>query len=133
MDKSELTDEEYKKRKADSIAFRNKKRYSDIFVLCASIFLIFETMLILLVLMIPLFALFSYLIPRLGDSTGVLMIFEVLKMVAFIGGLILGFMIFRKVTNFVIRKKHLEDKLTENVKSHYMKKTKEEREMELRR
>ena len=133
MDKSELTDEEYAKRKADSIAFRNKKRYSDIFVLCASIFLILETMLILLVFMIPLFALFSYLIPRFGDSTGVLMVFEVLKMIAFIGGLILGFLIFRKVTNFVIRNKHLEDKLTENVKSHYMKKTIEEREMELRR
>ena len=61
------------------------------------------------------------------------MVFEVLKMVAFIGGLFLGFLVFRKVINLFIRKKHLEDKLTENVKSHYLKKTKEEREMELRR
>ena len=133
MDKSELTDEEYEKRKAESIANRNKKRYSDIFVLCASLFLIAETMVILLALMLPLFILFSYLIPRFGGTTGVLMIFEVVKMVGFVGGLILGFMIFRKVINWFIRKNHLEDKLTENVKSHYLKKTKEEREMELRR
>ena len=133
MDKSELSEEEYARRKADAIAYRNKKRYSDIFVLCASIFLVLETMVILLALMVPIFAIFSYVIPRFGDTTGVLMLFEVLKMVAFVGGLLLGFFIFRKVINYVIRKKHLEDKLTENVKSHYLKKTKKEREMELRR
>ena len=130
MEKGDLTDEEYKQRKLEAVKARNKKRYSDIFVLVSNICLIIGTLIIICVLMIPVIIIASHLNPA---STGHALLVEVLKMVAFIGGLFLGFFIFRKIINAIIRKNHLEDKLTESVKSHYLKKTKEEREMELRR
>ena len=133
MEKDDLSEEEYKARKEAVIAAQKKRNFSNIFVLCASIFLIVETMIILGILMIPLFAIFSHLIPRFNNSTAIGMAFAVTQMVFFVGGLILGFMVFRKVMNYIIRHNHLEEKLTENVLSHYLKKTKEEKEMELRR
>lgn len=130
MDKSELTEEEYKERKNAAVEKRNKKSFSNKFILLTNLFLIVETIVVIFVLMIPLFAIFSHLDL---SSTGIVMLFEVFKMFAFIGGLFLGFWIFRKVVNVIIRKNHLEDKLTDDVKNHYLKKTKEEKEMELRR
>ena len=133
MEKGDLSEEEYNRRKQEVIAAQKKKNFSNIFVLCASLFLIIETMIILGILMVPLFAIFSHLIPRFNNSTAIGMAFAVTQMVFFVGGLILGFMLFRFVMNYIIRHYHLEDKLTESVKSHYLKKTKEEKEMELRR
>lgn len=133
MEKDDLSEEEYKARKEAVIAAQKKRNFSNIFVLCASIFLIVETMIILGILMVPLFAIFSHLIPRFNNSTAIGMAFAVTQMVFFVGGLILGFIIFRKVVNYIIRHNHLEEKLTDNVLSHYLKKTKEEKEMELRR
>ena len=130
MDKSELSDEEYKERKEALVANRNKKNFSNKFILLTNLFLIVEILVIIFVLMIPVFAIFSHLDLT---STGTAMLFEVCKMVVFIGSLFLGFWIFRKVVNAIIRKNHLEDRLTEDVKKHYLKKTKEEKEMELRR
>ena len=133
MEKEDLSEEEYKARKEAVIAAQKKRNFSNIFVLCASIFLILETMIILGILMIPLFAIFSHLIPRFNNSTAIGMAFAVSQMVFFVGGLILGFMVFRKVVNYIIRHYKLQDRLTENVLSHYLKKTKEEKAMELRR
>ena len=133
MEKEDLSEEEYNRRKAEVISSQKKRNFSNIFVLCASLFLIVETMIILGILMIPLFAIFSHLIPRFNNSTAIGMGFAVSQMVFFVVGLILGFIIFRKVMNYIIRHYHLEDKLTQNVLSHYLKKTKEEKEMELRR
>ena len=130
MDKSELTEEEYNERKNAAVERRNKKNFSNRFVLITNIFLIIGILAIIFILMLPVFAIFSHLDLT---STAIAMLFEVCKMVVFIGSLFLGFWIFRKVVNIIIRKNHLEDKLTEDVKKHYLKKTKEEREMELRR
>ena len=130
MDKSELSEEEYKERKAAAVEMRNKKNFSNRFVLITNIFLIIGILAIIFILMLPVFAIFSHLDLT---STAIAMLFEVCKMVVFIGSLFLGFWIFRKVVNAIIRKNHLEDRLTEDVKKHYLKKTKEEREMELRR
>ena len=133
MDKSELSEEEYQERKKLLVEKQRKQNFSNIFVLCASIFLVVETMVILGLLMIPLFALFSRLIPAFNNSTAIGMVFAIVQMVLFVGGVFLGFFIFRKVINWVIKKYKLEDRLTDNVKSHYIKKTKEEKELELRR
>lgn len=134
MDDSELTKEEYEEKKRRSIEIQKKKRFSNIFVLCASLFLIVETLIILCALMIPLFAIFSHIIPHFEDNATMIgMVFAVAQMVFFVGGLFLGFLIFRNVVNLVIRKNHWEDRLTDDVKSHYLKKTKEEKEMELKR
>lgn len=130
MDKSELSEEEYKKRKQAAVDTRNKKSFSNKFILITNIFLIIETLAVIFILMIPVFAVFSHL--NLA-STGIALLFEVFKMFAFIGGLFLGFWIFRKLVNVIIKKHHLEDKLTDDVKKHYMKKTKEQKEMELKR
>ena len=133
MDKSELSEEEYNKRKQEVIARQKKQSFSNAFVLGASVFLIIETMIILVLLMIPLFAVFSHLIPKFNNSTSIGMVFAILQMVFFVGGIILGFMLFRKVINWVIRKYKLEDRLTDSVKAHYIKKSKAEKEMELKR
>ena len=54
-------------------------------------------------------------------------------MVEFLLFLILGFMIYKRTMGWVIEKFKLEDKLSKEILDHYRKRTKEEKEAELRK
>lgn len=127
----DLDEESYKKRKLEQVEYRNKKRYSSIFMFAATIFEILETMAIMLVLfIITAFILLKLFNP---ENAAVQIAFQISTVVIFIGGLVLGFLIYKKVIQWAIKKFHLEDKLLDDVKSHYIKPSKEEREAELKR
>lgn len=125
-------DEEQKeKRKKDVVEFRNKKRTSNMFVFFATIYEILITVLtILFLIILSSFLIFKFFDPNLRS---VQLAFEIAMIVAFIGGIVLGFTIFKKTIRWFIKKFNYEDKLLDSVKIHYVKQTKEEMENELKK
>lgn len=125
-------DEESKaKRKKEQIEFRNKKRTSNLFMFFATIFEIIETLLLIILLYVGLVVLISKLFAPDSQVAGT--IFQIGTIVIFIGGMILGFIIYKKVVVFAIKKMKLEDKLSEEVLSHYIRKTDDEIKEELKK
>ena len=118
----DMTDEEKQERlerQKKELEIRAKKRNSRIFLLLGSIFEILETLGVILLL----FVFFSFLIFRvfnLPEATA-RTIFQFCTIVSFIGGLFLGFMIYKTCANFVIEKFNLHDKLSNEVLGHYSK------------
>ncbi|MCR4580546.1 MAG: hypothetical protein K5681_09405 [Treponema sp.] len=127
----DLDEEAKAKRKKEQVEYRNKKRTSNIFMLAATAFEILETLLlIILMFLIVAVILFKCFDP---ESQGVQIAFQVSTVVIFIGGMILGFLIYKKAVQWAIKKFHLEDILLDDVKRHYIKPTKDEMEEELKR
>lgn len=125
-------DEESKaKRKKEQVEFRNKKRTSNLFMFFATIFEIVETVLLILLLYIGLVLIISKLFAPDSQVAGT--IFQIGTIVIFFGGMVLGFIIYKKAVVFAIKKMKLEDKLSEEVLSHYIKKSEEELKQELKR
>lgn len=120
MDTPDLDEEEKARRKAESVAYRNKKRYSSIFMLCASVFEILESLAIMFV-MFFIAAFFIFKVFKATGPTGQVL-FQVLMILIFISGLILGFLVYKKTITWVIKKYKLEDKLLDEVLLHYTKK-----------
>ena len=125
-------DEESKaKRKKEQVEFRNKKRTSNLFMFFATIFEIVETLLLIVLLYIGLVLIISRLFAPDSQVAGT--IFQIGTIVIFFGGMVLGFIIYKKAVVFAIKKMKLEDKLSEEVLSHYIKKSEEELKQELKR
>lgn len=134
MDYSNYDKAEQEKRKKDMIAYRNKKRYSSLFMTLASIFEIIETLIIMFILFF-ISAFFVFKVFGLTNQTGS-KIFSALLVVIFIGGLVLGFFVYKKAISWFIKKRNLEDKLLDEVLDHYVrdkKIAKEEKEARMRR
>jgi amino acid transporter len=128
---SDLDEKVKEQRKKDAVDYRTKKKNSNLFLFCGSIFEVVETILIIMVL----FIVFSFLMFRVFNATGDIgqKIFSIMTIVIFVGGLVLGFIVYKKVLGWVIEKFNLEDKLSKEVLDHYKKRTKEEKEAELRK
>lgn len=120
------------KRRKEQIEFRNKKRTSNIFMFFATILEIVITLAVIAALFI-IFALLLFKVFKLQDSQIGMTIFEVGSLVVFIGGMVLGFMVYKRIIQLVIEKKHLEDKLSNEVLFHYKKQTAEEKNAELKK
>ncbi|MBR1638545.1 MAG: hypothetical protein IJ688_04075 [Treponema sp.] len=127
----DLDEETRAQRKKEQIEYRNRKKTSTIFMLAASAFEIIET----LVIIIALFVLMSFLVFKVLDANQpwVQLLFQISLIVIFIGGIVLGFFIYKKVMKWAIKKFKLEDILLDDVKRHYIKPTEDEIEMELKR
>lgn len=112
-------------KKKDIIEFRNKKRTSRIFLFAVTIYEIVETILVVFLL----FLLSTFIISKLFGNNPELAqnAFSVAFVVVFIGGLVLGFIIFKKTVQWFIEKYKLEDKLTDEVLYHYKKQTKDDK------
>ncbi len=127
----DLDEESYKKRKQEQVAYREKKRLSTIFMFIATVFEILETLLIMLVLFIlDAFILLKIFNP---ESPTIQIIFQISTIVIFIGSLVLGFLLYKKLIRWVIVKFNLKEKLMDDVIIHYIKPSKDEMEAELRR
>lgn len=127
----EFDEEEKARRRKDQIEYRNKKRTSNIFMFFATIFEIIETFLVVgILLILSMFILSKIFAPQseaFSNALGIVMI------VMFFAGLVVGFMIYRRIITWVIKKWKLEDKLLDDVLVHYIKKTEDEMEEELKR
>lgn len=119
MDYRDLDAEAQEKRKKDQVAYRTKKRFSNNFMLLASLFEIIET----LVLMCALFLLSAFLFFKVFNVSGenVSNIYWGILVAIFVIGMIGGFLIYKSVIRFVIKKLNLKDKLVDDVLIHYFK------------
>lgn len=128
---SEIEDEEKKARMQKELELRIRKRNSRLFLLFGSIFEIIETIFVIF----GLFVLFLFLIIRVfnfSEQTAQTL-YQISTIVSFIGGLFLGFLIYKACANFVIEKFNLHDKLTDEVLSHYSKRLRKAQKEALKR
>ena len=95
----DLDEETRAKRKKQQVEFRTKKRASTRFMLFCSVFEIIETVLIMFIMFV-LSALIVFKVFNATGPTGQL-VFQILLVVIFIGGMILGFIIYKKICPLV--------------------------------
>lgn len=121
MEEYELTPEQKKER----IEAARRKRNTNIFLFFTVIIQIVVTLTLIIAMFVASLLLVSVICGK--DSVWAPKIMQVLMIVEFIGGLVLGFMIFTAIVRFIIRKFHLEDKLTQDVLNRYKKIEKEDK------
>ena len=94
MNMDNLDEEEKARHKQEKIEYRNKKRFSSIFLFIATVFEIIETFLIILLLIIGSVAITT----RFVDVNSALFsnILGIIIIVFSLGGLIIGFIIYKK-------------------------------------
>lgn len=131
MSQPDLDENEKKRRKEQIVAWREKRRVSTVFMLVASLFEIIETLLII----VGLFLISSVFFLKILDSQkpAVQLAYEISIVVVFVAGIVIGFLVYKKVIGWVIQKFGWKDKLSDDVIMHYVKKSKEETESELKR
>lgn len=124
MDYQELDEAEKERRKKDAVEFRNKKKNSNLFLFLGSIFEIVVSLIIIL----GLFLFFLAVLSRILPANIFEKVYPITTLISFFGGLFLGFMIYRKLAQFIIEKYNLKDKITDEVYKHYAKLSKDEME-----
>lgn len=127
MNMDNLNDEEKASHKQQQVEYRNKKRFSSIFLFIATIFEIIETFIIILLLIIGSIAITT----RFVDVNSALFsnILGIIIIVFSLGGLVIGFIIYKKAMGWAINKFNLKDKLLDDVTSHYIKKDENEEKL----
>ena len=127
MNMDNLNEEEKARHKQQQVAYRNKKRFSSIFLFIATIFEIIETFIIILLLIIGSIAITT----RFVDVNSALFsnILGIIIIVFSLGGLVIGFIIYKKAMGWAINKFNLKDKLLDDVTSHYIKKDENEEKL----
>lgn len=118
MDYQEIEDEEKAKRKKAQVEFRTKKRYSLKFQILASIFEIIETVIIMFSLII-LSAYLAFGVFHINQESTVLIQIGVIFI--FLLGMVLGFIVYKKVIRWYIRKFKKMNKLNDEILVHYFK------------
>lgn len=129
MDYQELDEAEKERRKKDAVEFRNRKRNSNLFLFLGSLFEIVVSLIIILALFLFFLAVLSRILPANIFEK----VYPITTLISFFGGLFLGFMVYRKLAQFIIEKYKLKDKITDEVYKHYAKLSKEEMEAMKRR
>lgn len=127
MDYSEIDEEEKKRRKEQSVIWRTKRKNSTIFMFATTIVEILVSLAAILILFC-VSAFFIFRVFHAGDTKAGAIIFEVLTVVSFIGGMIIGYFLYKLCARWAIKQFKLEDKLSDDVLMHYKKLSKEELE-----
>ncbi|MCR5187506.1 MAG: hypothetical protein K6C97_01125 [Treponema sp.] len=130
----DLDEEARNKRKAEQIAFRNKKNFSTMFMVIATL----AEIVITFILVIGLLILGIFILSRVCDveSEAFSNALGIMIIVISLAGLVLGFIVYKLLMRFIIKKFKLEEKLNDEILFHYVKNYKEqkaEREKELKR
>lgn len=127
MNMDNLNEEEKARHKQQQVEYRNKKRFSSFFLFIATIFEIIETFIIILLLIIGSIAITT----RFVDVNSALFsnILGIIIIVFSLGGLVIGFIIYKKAMGWAINKFNLKDKLLDDVTSHYIKKDENEEKL----
>ena len=113
----ELDEKEREKRKNDQIAYRKKQNTSNLFLFFGTICeIVISLAFVLLLFLISVILL--YRILSLPDNVTSI-IFNILLIVSFIGGLVLGFKVYKRLGRWVINKWELKDKLREDVLNQF--------------
>ncbi len=113
----ELDEKEKEKRKNDQIAYRKKQTTSNTFLLFGTIFEIVISFLFVLVYFL-ISAVIVYRLLNVSEETGSI-IFNILLIITFIGGLVSGFWVYKRLGRWVINKWNLKEKLRDDVLNQF--------------
>ena len=113
----ELDEKEREKRKQDQIAYRKKQTTSNTFLFLGTICeIIISLAFVLLLFLISVVLLYRILsLPEKVTE----IVFNILLIVSFIGGRVLGFKVTTRLGRWVINKWELKDKLREDVLNQF--------------
>lgn len=122
MNMDNLDEQEREKHKREQIEFRTRKRNTTRFQIFASLFEIVETFLIMIILLI-LASVICFGVFHIGDNpNGVgIKVFQAILVLIFLGGMVLGFIIYKKAVRWYIIKFKKKDKLNKDLLIHYFK------------
>lgn len=113
----EFDEKEKERRRNDQISYRQRQNNSNLFLFVGIIFEI-----IISLAFVFLFFILSILICARVESVSpdsVSVLYNILLIVSFIGGLALGFFVYRRLGRFVIRKFKLHEKLRDDVLNQF--------------
>lgn len=110
----ELDEKEREKRKQDQIEYRNMQKTSRLFLFFGTVCEIIITMAFVLLYFIIAVVITSKLPESAQQVT-----YNILMILAFLGGLVSGFFVYRFLGRLVIKKMKLEDKLREDVLNQF--------------
>lgn len=110
----ELDEKEREKRKNDQIEYRNRQKTSNLFLFLGTVFEIVISMAFVLLYFIIAVVITSKLPESAQQVT-----YNILMILAFLGGLVSGFFVYRFLGRLVIKKMKLEDKLREDVLNQF--------------
>ena len=131
MDMTEEEKAERLERQKKELELRNKKRNSGLFLFFGSIFEIIESLAVIMLLFV-VFSLLIFKVFSLPEAVA-RTLFQISTIVSFFGGIVLGFIIYKAVANFVIEKFNLTEKLSKEVLGHYSKRYREAQKEEMKR
>ena len=110
----ELDEKEREKRKQDQIEYRNMQKTSRLFLFFGTVCEIIITMAFVFLY----FILAVVIVSKLPESAQQIT-YNILMILAFLGGLVSGFFVYRSLGRLVIKKMKLEDKLREDVLNQF--------------
>lgn len=110
----ELDEKERERRKNDQIEYRNRQKTSNLFLFLGTVFEIVISMAFVLLYFIIAVVITSKLPESAQQVT-----YNILMILAFLGGLVSGFFVYRFLGRLVIKKMKLEDKLREDVLNQF--------------
>lgn len=110
----ELDEKERQKRKNDQIEYRNRQKTSNLFLFLGTVFEIVISMAFVLLYFIIAVVITSKLPESAQQVT-----YNILMILAFLGGLVSGFFVYRFLGRLFIKKLKLEDKLREDVLNQF--------------
>ena len=110
----ELDEKERQKRKNDQIEYRNRQKTSNLFLFLGTVFEIVISMAFVLLYFIIAVVITSKLPESAQQVT-----YNILMILAFLGGLVSGFFVYRFLGRLVIKKLKLQDKLREDVLNQF--------------
>ena len=113
----EFDEKEKERRKNDQIAYRKKQSASNTFLFFGTICEIIISFAIIVVLFLLSLLLLAKVFKFPDDVNTV--VFNILLIVDFVGGLALGFFLYRKLGRWVIRKWNLQEKLRDDVLNQF--------------
>ena len=110
----ELDEKERERRKQDQIEYRNMQKTSRLFLFFGTVCEIIITMAFVFLY----FILAVVIVSKLPESAQQIT-YNILMILAFLGGLVSGFFVYRSLGRLVIKKMKLEDKLREDVLNQF--------------
>ena len=110
----ELDEKEREKRKNDQIEYRKKQKASNTFLFLGTICEV-----ILCFGFVFVFFIISILIVAKVPESAQQIVYNILMIISFLGGLVSGFFVYRTLGRLVIKKMNLKEKLREDVLNQF--------------
>ena len=110
----EFDEKERERRKNDQISYRNKQKISNLFLFIGTVCEIIISFLFVIIFFI-LSVLITTIIPESAQS----IVYNILLILSFVGGIALGFFVYRALGRLIIEKSNLKTKLREDILNQF--------------